>query len=295
MALSDLPVDRRLYLSVAAVALVLAFGWRPAPAPVGSNVITGPMASLLASSTDLGPARAAKVQLTVAIRDHRRPAELIGWTAQRGLAVRWQSGDDWAIVEGAPSKVADAFGVSVHDYRGRRGQVFYASPQQAAIPEQLDGEVAGVGRILGYTPQREARPSIVPLDVPDHGLSPAALRETYDAGPLAAAGYTGKGVTVVVFAFDGFDQADLDSFATMFNLPKFTPVVVGGQPTARRGEATMDLEVIHALAPDARTVLVNARSTVEGDGGFEKIAQMMNSTQEPVPGRGVELLHRLGL
>ena len=269
---------------VAAVALVLAFGWRPAPVPAASNVITGPMAALLASSTDLGPALTSQVQLTVALGDHLRPDALIGWTAKNGLSVRWRPGDDWAIVHGPPTKVAAAFGVAVHDYRGRRGQVFYASPQQPAIPEALSGKVTGLGRILGYTPQREARPSILPLDVPDQGLSPAALRETYDAGPLATAGYTGKGVTVVVFAFDGFDQSDLDSFAAMFNLPRFTPVVVGGQPTARRGEATMDLEVIHALAPDAKTVLVNARSTVEGDGGFEKIARMMDSARSQFPG-----------
>ena len=202
----------------------------------------------------------------------------------QGLSLRWRSGDDWAIVDGAPTKIADAFGVAVHDYRGRRGQVFYASPQQPAIPEELRGQVAGLGRILGYTPQREARPSILPLDVPDQGLSPVALRETYGAGPLTTAGYTGKGVTVVIFAYDGFDQADLDSFATMSGLPTFTPVVVGGLPSARRGEATMDLEVIHALAPDAKTVLVNANSTVEGDGGYEKIAQMMDSVQRQFPG-----------
>ena len=83
--------------------------------------------------------------------------------------MRWRPGDDWAIVHGPPTEVAAAFGVSVHDYRGRRGQVFYASPQQPAIPDELRGQVAGLGRILGYTPQREARPSILPLDVPDRG------------------------------------------------------------------------------------------------------------------------------
>ncbi|HEY5152226.1 MAG TPA: S53 family peptidase [Mycobacterium sp.] len=263
---------------------MLALDRRPAPAPAASNVISGPYASLLAASTDLGPAHTARVQLTVALRDHRRPDALTGWTAMQGLSLRWRSGDDWAIVDGAPTKIADAFGVAVHDYRGRRGQVFYASPQQPAIPEELRGQVAGLGRILGYTPQREARPSILPLDVPDQGLSPVALRETYGAGPLTTAGYTGKGVTVVIFAYDGFDQADLDSFATMSGLPTFTPVVVGGLPSARRGEATMDLEVIHALAPDAKTVLVNANSTVEGDGGYEKIAQMMDSVQRQFPG-----------
>jgi len=46
----------------------------------------------------------------------------------------------------------------------------------------------------------------------------------------------------------------------------------------------MDLEVIHALAPDAKTVLVNAHSTVEGDGGYEKIAHLMDSTERQFPG-----------
>ena len=95
------------------------------------------------------------------------------------------------------------------------------------------------------------------LEVPDQGLSPDALR-TYNANSLRDRGFTGKGMTVVVFAFDGFDQADLDMFATSFGLPKFTPELVGGMPSARRGEATMDLEAIHAIAPDAKKVLVNA-------------------------------------
>ena len=73
-------------------------------------------------------------------------------------------------------------------------------------------------------------------------------------------------------------------FATTFNLPKFVPDVVGGMPEARRGEATMDLEAIHALAPDAKKVLVNARSTVEGDGSYEKIATMMEDAERRYPG-----------
>ena len=158
-----------------------------------------------------------------------------------------------------------------------RGQVFYASPQQPAIPESLRGEVAELGRILGYTPHHtNRRPSILPLDVPDKGLTPdGAAQHLQRSDKLAAVGYTGKGTTIVFFAFDGFDQADLDTFATTYRLPKFTPTVVGGQPSEPRGETTMDLEVAHAIAPDAAKVVVNARPTVEGDGAFEKIAQML--------------------
>jgi kumamolisin len=46
----------------------------------------------------------------------------------------------------------------------------------------------------------------------------------------------------------------------------------------------MDLEVAHAIAPDAAKVVINARPTVEGDGAFEKIAQMFDSADRQFPG-----------
>ena len=46
----------------------------------------------------------------------------------------------------------------------------------------------------------------------------------------------------------------------------------------------MDLEVAHAIAPDAKKVVVNARPTVEGEGGFQKIGQMLEDTDRQFPG-----------
>lgn len=246
--------------------------------------IGGPYAALLNSSDDLGPARGARVELTAALRRADAPHGLIDWAGDRGLSVRWRPGDPWAVVAGPPGAVGAAFGVDIRDYRGRRGQVFYASPQQPAVPVALSTEIAGLGRILSYTPHREARPSDFPLEVPEQGLSPTALARTYNFEPLRRDGFTGKGQTVVVFAFDGFDQADLDTFSDTFGLPRFTPEVVGGQPAAPRGEATMDLEAIHAVAPDATKVLVNARPTVEGDGAYQKIAGMLEDADRRYPG-----------
>ena len=269
------------------VAVLAALATHPVddPRPASPhNAIGGPYAYLLASSTDLGPSHTADTQLTAALQRPQRPAALFGWAAGNGLTVRWQPGQEWAILDGAAEQMARAFGVDVHDYRGMRGQVFYASPQQPAIPDPLKSEIAELGRILGYTPTRMQRPDFIPLDVPDKGLTPTALLNTYDVTPLAQRGYTGKGTTIVVFAFDGFDQADLDTFATTYGLPKFTPVVVGGQPSAPQGETTMDLQVAHAVAPDARTVVINARPTVQGAGAFEKIAQMFTEADRQFPG-----------
>lgn len=252
----------------------------------GPTQITGPYAQLLSASTDLGPADSGSAQLTMTLHGTARPTALLGWAEEHSLSIRWRPGDAWAIAEGRSAAMASAFGVDIHDYRGRRGQEFYASPQQPSVPEPLAGEVSEVGRILGYTPYRMSLPDLrnLPSDVPDQGLTPQAVLNTYNLAGLAKQGFTGKGTTIVFFAFDGFDQADLDTFAATFGLPRFTPTVVGGQPSAPRGETTMDLQVAHAVAPDAQKVVVNARPTVQGDGAYEKIGKMLESADQQFPG-----------
>ncbi|MGK2903192.1 MAG: S53 family peptidase [Mycobacterium sp.] len=246
--------------------------------------IEGPYASLLDASTDLGPAREPSIQLTASLTDQSQPTALIDWARDQALSVQWRPGDDWVVVEGSPDAVERAFDVTVRDYRGRKGQYFYASPHQPSVPEHLRGEVAEMGRILSYTPHHMSRPNHIPLDVPDQGLAPDALLNTYNADDLARDGFTGRGVTIVIFAFDGFNQSDLDKFTSMFDLPQFTPEVVGGSPGEPRGELSMDLQVAHAIAPDARKVVVNARPTVEGGGGYRKIGQLLEDTDRRFPG-----------
>lgn len=275
---------KRAGLALAAavvVVFVLAVGAHPgAPA----NTIGGPYSRLLAESTDLGPAHTARIQLTAALHQPAEPLRLTDWARSRGLTVRWRAGDAWAIIEGTPDAVAEALDVAVHDYRAKRGDVFYASPQQPDIPAVALGEVAELGRILSYTPYREGRPPTPPLDVPDGGLLPTQLLTAYNGAGLPSQGFTGKDATVALFSFDGFRQEDLDSFADWFHVPRFTPAVMGGLPSQLSGEATMDLQVVHAVAPDAKLVLVNARPTVEGGATYEKLGQLMEAVDREYPG-----------
>jgi kumamolisin len=274
--------------AVGLVAVVVAAAGVCAHSSIDGRAIGGPYSRMLATATDLGPARNDSVRINVALHQPSRPARLDAWAGAHNLSVRWRDGDDWAVVEGAAAAVSQAFGVPVRSYRTRQGpepgRVFYASPEQPAIPRGARAEVAGIGRILGYLPYRESRPAVPPRDVPGGGLLPNQLVRAYNATSLRDAGHSGKGVTVVVFAFDGFDQLDLDSFAEWFDLPRFTPEVVGGMPAQHSGEATMDLQVIHAIAPDAKLVLVNARPSVEGDGGFEKLGRLWESVDRQFPG-----------
>ena len=269
-------------LATALFGLTAAAGPAMLPTARGGEVISGPYASLLAASKNLGPSRASDAQLTVTLPSAERPGALIGWAGTHGLAVRWKPGDDWAVVTGSADNIAAAFDVPVRDFRGLQGQLFYASPLQPAVPPALRGEVTAVGRILSYLPHRMARP-VLPRDVPRPGLNPMDLLTAYNAKPLADAGYKGQDQTVVVFGFDGFNQSDLDMFADTMQLPRFTPEVVGGPLGPAHAETVMDLEVVHAIAPDARLVVVNARPTVEGGGTFEKIGRMFDDAAQRYP------------
>lgn len=276
--------------AVAITAALAVFAADHTPTPSRNAPIAGPLGLLLTQSADLGPAPDDTVRITAALRNGSEPRLLGDWTRQHGLSVRWRQGDTWAVIEGAPAAVTEAFGVPVHRYRIRggpdSGRVFYASSEQPETPSATGAEISGLGRILGYTPVRESRPPI-PRDVPDGGLRPTQLLNAYNATPLVKQGHTGKGETVVVFAFDGFRQQDMDVFADSAGLPRFTPEVLGGMPEPINGEANMDLQVVHAIAPDAKLVLVNARPTTTNDeegGAFEKLGRLMESVNADYPG-----------
>ncbi|GAY15393.1 protease pro-enzyme activation domain-containing protein [Mycobacterium sp. shizuoka-1] len=269
-------------MAVAVALTLVVIGSKPEPTL--AQAISGPFASLLAASTDLGTSRGQIVDLTVELRNAQSPDGLYRWAENHGLTVRWRPDDRWAVLTGDARALGAAVAAPIHDYRHANGQVFYASPQQPAVPSALADTVAGLGRILSFTPMHENAPGLRPLDVPDHALPPSSLRTTYNVQPLTDSGYTGTGTTIVVFAFDGFNQADLDMFSQTYQLPRFTPEIVGSMPEQRSGEATMDLQVAHAIAPDARKVLVNARTTVDGGGTYVKIAELMQSVDRQYPG-----------
>lgn len=279
------PTASGVVVSVLCMALGGCSVAGPPPGPPAPHTIAGPYAAMLAASADLGPAGGGRAQLTASLRGTASPDRLTRWAAGHGLSVRWRHGQNWAVLAGPPPALAAALGVPVHDYRGRQGQVFYASPQQPQVPAAARGEVSELGRILGWTPFHDAHRWVAARDLPAGiGLGPEALRRAYNVTPLTEKGFTGKGVTVVVFAFDGVDQSDLDLFSDTYGLPRFTPETIGDMPPQRSGEATMDLEAIHAMAPDAKKVLVNARVTVEGDASYEKIATMFDEARRRYPG-----------
>jgi subtilase family serine protease len=120
-----------------------------------------------------------------------------------------------------------------------------------------------------------------------HCYTPADIYSAYGVDAVHQAGWTGKGQTIVIVDSYGSPtaQQDLDFFSTTFGLPK-TEIQVffpNGSPaystTAVRGaevgwafETSLDLQWAHAIAPDAKLVLVAANpAETEGVQGFPSI------------------------
>src|ERR1700733_8500008 len=118
---------------------------------------------------------------------------------------------------------------------------------------------------------------------------PAQIQQAYNLPLLYAKGVTGTGATIVIV--DSFGSptilADLATFDTTFGLPA-PPSFQILQPAGRvppfdptnsdmvgwAGEATLDVEYAHAVAPGASIVLLETPvSETEGVTGFPQIVQ----------------------
>jgi len=103
-------------------------------------------------------------------------------------------------------------------------------------------------------------------------LTPSDVRTAYDVNALIQSGYTGKGVTVAIVG-EGVGPtftADVEEFSGKYGLPSPSISVVkpfgSGGDSSTWDEVTGDTEMVHAMAPDAKIllVLVGAQDVPEG-------------------------------
>lgn len=248
-------------------------------APLGD-----PFHALLARSRDLGSAAPSQtVAFLVRLRDplaRRRVEELAAiytpssksfghyqtaryesapptvraaraFLSRLGMTAVWEPGSSWLVLKGPAQAVERVFQVRIHDYVASSGRRFYAAAGDPLIPRQLAGVITGTGHISSY-PDRQ--PNIIPAD----GLRPRDLLTAYDITPLRSRHLDGSGETIAFIEIDGFRQADLNAFTQHFSLPAMHPTIAAGTSLLKvQGEAELDLEIAHEIAPGARLVVYN--------------------------------------
>jgi subtilase family serine protease len=116
-----------------------------------------------------------------------------------------------------------------------------------------------------------------------HCYTPSDIYAAYGVDTVHAAGFTGKGQTIVIVDSYGSPTAlqDLEVFSSTFGLPEpdltiinpqGTPqstTAVAGQQVGWAFETSLDLQWAHAIAPDAKLVLIaTVPAETEGVQGF---------------------------
>src|SRR5207245_4129529 len=137
----------------------------------------------------------------------------------------------------------------------------------------------------GFTVPNSACTSPAPIHTSAfiHCYTPNDIYAAYNVAKLHQAGITGKGQTIIIVDSYGSPTAlqDLQFFSSTFGLPQpdLTTIFPTGQPTYNKAmhgiqvgwafETSLDLQWAHAMAPDAKLVLVAANpAETEGVQGF---------------------------
>jgi subtilase family serine protease len=132
--------------------------------------------------------------------------------------------------------------------------------------------------------------------------TPESMRDAYGLTPLIQKGNTGQGQTIVDIVSFGSPtlQKDIDAFDRQFGLPAITiqqispihePVyTVKDDIAGWAGETTLDVEIMHALAPGAKiVVLTSPVDETEGTVGLPEFRQLLQYTIDHKLGKIVSM------
>src|SRR5215467_4158001 len=89
---------------------------------------------------------------------------------------------------------------------------------------------------------------------PPNVLSPTDIAHFYGYDQLTKNGLDGKGITINLIEIDGFNQSDIQNWASCVNFQGNLKLVDLNTPPSPGGESTLDIEMIMGLAPAANIV-----------------------------------------
>jgi subtilase family serine protease len=220
-----------------------------------------------------------------------------GWLRSSGFTVNTVYPSGISIdFSGTAGQVSAAFRTEIHRL-SVDGKDHIANMTDPKIPEALAPAIAGIVSLHDFRPP-SMKMARAHYTVETQPIVPEDLATIYDLKPAFAAGYTGKGQTIVVLEdSDLYNTADWDTFRQVLGLSTYT----GGSlstinPAPPKGtsncsdpgiadaedEATLDAEWASAAAPDAAIVVATCADTTT-TGGFLIAAQNLINAKVPPP------------
>jgi kumamolisin len=217
---------------------------------------TGRLAALLASGQTVSPGQfAAEFGPDPAL-----VRAALSYLSGAGVRATWKPGATLIEAEGPAPAVSALLTVDIERYRLGDGTTFYAALDTPTIKAPLAAVVTDVSGLDSYRRMR------------GYAVRPGGLRATdvlafYNLSTLRDRSLDGTGQTILFPEIESLPKAnldDLDKFATEFGLPAFGPLLTikhdasWGTPETPQGEAVLDLEIAHEVAPKAKLVVYSA-------------------------------------
>ena len=217
-----------------------------------------------------------------------------------GVAVRMDATGLFVSATMPAASAERAFGTSLAEYRTARATRYTAPTSAVRIPRELLGVATGVigldteplvnRPVLFHTQQAFGSSAYMPATgtaagcaaaLAAGGFTPSQYLDAYGYNTLQAGGTLGQGERVALIEIDGYKNSDLKAFANCFrlHLPQIDQFGVNlSRKLAPGGEATLDLEMLTAAAPDLTSVDVYESGAEAGD--------VLHALTEPLNSKG---------
>jgi uncharacterized protein (TIGR03437 family) len=198
---------------------------------------------------------------------HNDLARVNEWVQAQGFQIEYTARSrTYVTFSGSAEQVRNTFGTELHRFRRGIG-AGYAKTSAIHVPAELEPLIYTVTGLdeLPNEPRGRAEPRIN-ARYPSHLLGPGDLATIYNVNPLLQKGFDGSGQSIAVAGASAIQLADIQAYRTLVGLPKNDPriMLVPGfdEPgvTDEIAEATGDVEIAGASAPNATIIFVYSRS-----------------------------------
>ena len=170
-------------------------------------------------------------------------------------------------VQAPVATVEAALQTEIHQYQDKNGKLAHAPTLEPVVDAQLAAKIQGIVGLSSFTSRHKHIRHVKPQDTDPVGFTPPGIRQAYGLTNMTQ---TGAGQTVALVEFDGFLMSDITAFAAQYGLgtPNVQTVLIdgfNGVPStgsdSGSDEVTLDIEMIMALAPQAKIVVYEASPT----------------------------------
>ncbi len=167
-------------------------------------------------------------------------------------------------VAGSAEQIENALGLELHQYASEgQGEVF-APNADPLVESKVAAKISGISGLNNF---QVRKPHYVKNEIsslnsgkgPNGGLAPADIQKAYGLNPATM---DGSGQTLALFELDGYVASDIDYYNSYFkisNPPPLQNILVdqfNGSAGVGIDEVTLDIELMIAVAPKAKKILV---------------------------------------